>query len=89
MPSPFAGFHVDVPRFSSVVQLVKLLTNPKTAISKRIFISFRRYRSVDEAVELLSLIISAVGLDYSMPPDPLAVFLRIFQESPSLTMAHE
>ena len=39
MPSPFAGFHVDVPR-SPVVQLVKMLTNPKRAISKRIFICF-------------------------------------------------
>jgi len=51
MPSPLAGFQLEVTR-SPAVQLVKLLTNPKRAISKRIFIRFGRYKSVNAAVEL-------------------------------------
>jgi hypothetical protein len=49
MPSPFAGFHVDVPR-SPVVQLVKLLTpirafNSQTPFSVRpVLIASRTYR---------------------------------------------
>jgi hypothetical protein len=89
MPSPLAGFQLDVPR-SPVVQLVKLLTNPKRAISKRIFICFGRYRSVNEPVDLTIIYKSRrFVLNYSMPPDPLAVFLRIFHESPSLIRVHE
>jgi hypothetical protein len=37
MPSPLAGFHVDVP-WSPVVQLVKLIAIPIRATTKRIFI---------------------------------------------------